>query len=58
MPKADAILALMRQRESWQAEDLGEALEISSSELNSALIMLEISGKIKRLTGANYVALD
>lgn len=57
MERSDAILDILRRRESWQAEDLASEAKMSAQELNSVLIIMEIQGKIKRLDGANYAAI-
>lgn len=58
MDKSEAILRVLRDRESWQADDLAFALNMSAQELNAVLIIMEIQGKIKRLNGASYAAID
>ncbi len=56
-PKDRKLLALIKQDESIQIDELVEKLEgvLSSAEIFASLFELELSGKIKQLPGKNFV---
>ncbi|MBZ5629243.1 MAG: DNA-processing protein DprA [Acidobacteriia bacterium] len=56
-PQARKVLALLKQDESTQIDDIVEKLEgvMSSSEIFAALFDLELAGKIRQLPGKNFV---
>jgi DNA processing protein len=56
-PHERKVLALLKQDESTQIDDIVEKLEgqMSSSEIFAALFELELSGKIRQMPGKNFV---
>lgn len=52
------ILEIIGSHENMQVEELARLAEMSAQELNPILIIMEIQGKIKRLSGANYTLVD
>jgi DNA processing protein len=56
-PAEKKLLSLLRQDESTHIDEIMEKLEgqVSSSEVFTALVELEMSGKVKQMAGKNYV---